>query len=133
MSPKQRRQIIRDNILHTTTRTIATKCHVCRRTILRDIKIWRREGGFEELLLDEFTKSYPMIKKDYPDVAFNRLCYLLGKTMAYKVEAKTEIQKTVIERHEINLNVYSDDEKSILDKAARLLDSKVKGESTSLH
>jgi len=48
-----------------------------------------------------------------------------------KMEVKEEITEAV--KVEIDLSVYSDDEKSILDKAARILDSKSKREFTSIH
>ncbi len=103
MSPKQRRQIIAKQILYKTTQQIAKQCGVCKRTILRDIKTWKQEGGFEELLLDEFIQSYPTIKKAFPEKAFDRLCYLLGKTMTQRRELKEEtslnIQEKVLHLH----------------------------------
>lgn len=56
---------------------------------------------------------------------------------AQLVPRKAEIRSTqeIHERREISidLSLYTDDEKSILDKAARLLDRKSKGKSESLH
>jgi predicted transcriptional regulator len=103
MSPKQRRQTIRENILHMTTEKIAVKCGVCKRTILRDIKAWKQEGGFTELLYDEFIKSYPTQKESFPEKTFDRLVYLLGKTFTVKRETKT--QKTILSKHVEELNV----------------------------
>jgi len=53
---------------------------------VRDVNLWRREGGFEEFLMDEFFRSYPNIKEEFPDKAFDRLCYLLGKTLTHRIE-----------------------------------------------
>jgi transposase len=89
LSPEQRRDIIRHNILNLNYTQLAQKCHCTKRTIKRDVQQWRREGGFEEFLMDEFFRSYPNIKEEFPEKAFDRLCYLLGRTLTRKIEAKT--------------------------------------------
>lgn len=95
LSPQQRRETIRENILNLSEHKIAILCHCTTRTIKRDVRQWRQEGGFEQFLLDEFFRSYPNIKEEFPDKAFDKLCYLLAKTMVHKVEAKTEHKETV--------------------------------------
>lgn len=93
LPPKRRREIIRDHILTHSFQALATLCKCTKRTIIRDVHQWRQTGGFEQFLVDEFFTSYPQIKKQFPDKAFDRLCYLLGKTMIRKIEAKTEIRE----------------------------------------
>lgn len=111
LSPQQRRETIRDNILNLSEDKIAILCHCTTRTIKRDVRKWRQEGGFEQFLLDEFFRSYPKIKQKFPDKAFDRLCYLLGKTMVHKVEAKTEIR--VDEKHVSIVGTLKDYEDAI--------------------
>ena len=98
LSPKQalldrkaRKRIIREHILTSTYHQLATMCGVTKRTIIRDVDRWRTEGGFEQFLIDEFFASYPNIKEDFPEKAFDRLCYLLGKHITRKVEKHEQI------------------------------------------
>ena len=90
MSPQQRRIIIKENIFKTDYQGLAQLCGVTKRTIIRDINRWRQDGGFEESLMDEFVATYPNMKDEFPEKAFDRLCYLLGRTLTRKIEAKTE-------------------------------------------
>ena len=131
LSPKQRRQIIRESILEYSTQQIAEMCHVHKRTILRDIAEWKREGGFEEFLMDEFFRSYPKIKSEFPDKAFDRLCYLLARTMTQKREVKQEVTEDIHEQ--IDITIYGETEKAILDKAARILESKGARKLSDIH
>jgi hypothetical protein len=62
-------------------------CRCTKKTITRDVDAWRQEGGFTQFLLDEFYHTYPDIKKEYPEKAFDRLCYLLDKSLIRKVES----------------------------------------------
>jgi len=94
LSPEQRRDIIRNNILKLNYTQLAEKCHCTKRTIKRDVQAWRIEGGFEEFLLDEFFRSYPNIKEKFPEKAFDRLCYLLGKTLTRKIEKEVHGEYT---------------------------------------
>lgn len=89
LSPQKRKELIRENILTHNYAKLASLCHCTKRTIKRDVQKWKQEGGFEQFLIDEFFHSYPNIKKEFPEKAFDRLCYLLGKTMTRKVEAHT--------------------------------------------
>ena len=95
-SPNQRRQIITENILLTNYEGLAKLCGVSKRTIIRDIKQWRREGGFEELLINEFLDIYPKLKNRFPKTTFDRLCYLLSKTIVQKAEIKEEYKEIKI-------------------------------------
>ena len=97
-SSNQRRQVIRDNILSVSYEQIAQLCGVSKRTIIRDVNQWRLEGGFEQCLLDEFCRSYPTIKQAYPEHAFDRLCYLLGKTITQRLEATSTHTERLEER-----------------------------------
>ena len=93
-SPQQRRLVIRENIFKTNYNGLAQLCGVTKRTIIRDINQWRQDGGFEECLVDEFVTSYPNIKKVFPEKAFDRLCYLLGRTLTRKIESQETIDVT---------------------------------------
>jgi len=119
MSPKQRRQIIRENIIQKTTKQIAVMCNVTKRTITRDILKWKQEGGFEEFLMDEFLKSYPHIKETFPEKAFDRLCYLLGKTITQKREVKQDIDIQEKQEVIVTLESLSPAERDFLQLVAR--------------
>jgi len=95
LPPKHRKEVIRENILTSNYEQLAKLCHCTRRTIKRDVQKWREEGGFEQFLIDEFFQSYPNIKEEFPDKAFDRLCYLLGKTLTRRIESKTEITEKI--------------------------------------
>jgi len=56
--------------------------------------------------MDEFFRSYPNIKEKFPDKAFDRLCYLLGKTLTRKIEK--DIHETKI--HGIIVKMWKPDE-----------------------
>ena len=99
LSPQQRRDIIKDNILEKEYDELAVICHCTERTIKRDVHKWKAEGGFQEFLLDEFFRSYPNIKEKFPEKAFDRLCYLLGKTLTHKVEKEIKTERKVEERY----------------------------------
>jgi len=73
------------------------------------------EGGFEEFLLDEFFHSYPNIKEKFPEKAFDRLCYLLGKTMTRKAEIKTTFKGEV--KTETNINILLQKYEAIIERA----------------
>jgi hypothetical protein len=100
LSPSQRREVIRQNVLTLDYEELALLCHCTKRTIKRDVAKWREEGGFEQFLIDEFFNSYPDIKQKFPDKAFDRLCYLLGKTMTRKIEkdvrASLDVRQAII-------------------------------------
>jgi len=113
MSPKclpekQRRQIIRDNILSHSYEKLAQLCSCSKRTIIRTINKWRLEGGYEDVLWDEFARSYPIVKEHDPGRAFDRLIFLLGKTFTHRVEAYT-----MQEIHDIKLHIVKVDRELI--------------------
>jgi len=116
-----------------TTQQIGDKLGVTEKTIDRDLKAFRQSGEFEAWLKEEWMRLHHIIIKQNPTEAYKQITRLIGQTITRRIEARTEIEKTVTTKHEININVYNDDEKSILDKAAQLLDRKSKRESTSLH
>jgi len=105
LSPEARREVIKEHIFTHTYPQIAKLCGCAKRTIRRDVKLWKQEGGFDELLMEEFFKSYPQVKVTNPDKAFDRLVYLLGKHVTQHVESKTE--------HSGTLNIKGDIEKLI--------------------
>lgn len=131
LSPLQRRQIIREHILRTNYEGLAKLCGVTKRTILRDVADWRQEGGFEDCLVDEFFRFYPKAKVEFSEKAFDRLCYLIGKTMTRRMELKEEYKEEVT--HKLDISVLSENEKSILDNALRVLERKSKRELNQIH
>lgn len=131
MSPQQRRLVIKENIFKTDYQGLANLCGVTKRTIIRDINRWRQDGGFEESLIDEFVATYPNIKENFLDKAFDRLCYLIGRQMTRRMKVKEEIS----ERLEIVHMEVTEDENSILNKAAAILNKRLseKKQPTKIH
>lgn len=102
LSPKQRRNIIRDNILFKNEDDLAKMCNVSRRTIIRDIQAWRRSGGFTEFLHKEFFPLYSKEKLTNPSKALDRVCYLLTKDLQYG-SLRTNIDEIRLKwQHELN-------------------------------
>lgn len=123
MSPKtatclpleQRLSIVKEKILTHNYAKLAILCNCTIRTIKRTVAYWKQQGGFEEFLMDEFLTSYPNIKEKFPDKAFDRLCFLLGKTLTHKAEIRTE--KTFTEKKEVNISVKLKDYEAAIRKA----------------
>ena len=129
-----RRQVIQDNILTKTQEELATLCHCSRITIVRTVNDWREEGGFEQLLFDEFFKLYPKVAKVYPDKALDKLVFLIGKGITRRAEIKSE--QLVIEKKEVTfkLDQLPPDERKLLESVARrYIKRDHKAESASLH
>jgi len=139
MSPKclpseARRHIIQENIFQHSYEELATLCHCHKRTIVRTINEWRQEGGFEQLLFDQFIKLYPRVEKAYPDKALDKLVYLIGKSMIHKAEIKTE--QFIEEKKEVTfkLEQLPEDERQLLESVARrYIKGDHKAESSTLH
>jgi len=113
---KARRHIIQENILQHSYDELATLCYCSKSTIIRTINTWRQEGGFEQLLFDQFIKLYPRVEKVYPDKALDKLVYLMGKSMIRKAEIKTE--QTVTEKKEVIFKL-DPDEQALAESIAR--------------
>jgi len=70
-----------------------------RRTIERDIQVWRATGGFEDFFAKEFLKLHGKIRKSDPVEAYRQITKLIARTLTRKIEAqlKQQIQTTIIE------------------------------------
>lgn len=110
---------------------IGRKCGVTERTIDRDISNWVDSGQFETWIKEEWMRLHNIIVHEDPVEAYRQITKLVRRMVTQKVEAKEEIIE--MKAIHVDISVFSDDEKSILDKAARILDGKSKGESTSIH
>lgn len=102
LSHKQRKRIIRENVVTHTYPELANLCGVTRRTIERDIERWRREGGYDAFLLEQFFKLYGIVKVKDVFKAFDRICDLLRRR-----QEQLPMLQTVIE--EIKLKWASDE------------------------
>ena len=114
LTPQKRREIIKENILHVDYAKLAKLCNCTERTIKRDVHQWREEGGFEEFLLDEFLRFYPTIKATFPERAFDRLCFLLGKTLTHKMEVKKEIKT----EHRTDIHILMERYEEVIKRAS---------------
>jgi hypothetical protein len=99
-----------------------------RETINRKMQRWVQTPDFEAWLKQAWLEKYRKVSNR---VAFEALTRILARMVTQKREVKEEITKSVQE--EISINVFTDDEKSILDRAARLLDSKGARKPSDLH
>ena len=129
-----RRQVIQDNILQKNYDELASICYCSKRTIIRTVNDWRQEGGFEQLLFDEFFKLYPKVAKVYPDKALDKLVFLIGKGITRRAEIRTE--QSIIEKKEVvfKLEQLPPDERKLLESVARrYIKRDHTAESASLH
>jgi DNA-binding transcriptional regulator LsrR (DeoR family) len=123
---------IKDGIIEgLNRRQIGDKIGVSERTIRRDIRAWVESGLFEVWLKEEFLRLHSDMIHENPELAYQQIAKLVGHMFTRKIERKEQIE--VSEKVEIDLSVFSDDEKSILDRAARVLEKKSKGKSDSIH
>lgn len=129
---KQRRvevlQLLREGL---TEQRIADKLDYHRNTIVRDVR-WLKQHIFYDwtLITNEIMEE---LQTRIGDMSDRDLIIFLSKLIPQKIESHTLQEVKVEAKHDIDLNVFSDDEKSILDKAAAILDRKSKGKSDSLH
>lgn len=79
LSQKRRMEIIRDNIVPHTYGEIALMCGVTKRTIRRDVVVWKKKGGYDEHLLEEYFRLYRRVEKENVERAFDRVCDLLRR------------------------------------------------------
>ena len=79
LTQSQRLQEIKDNITTLTYNEIAKQCGVTKRTIRRDIEEWKRHGGYDEFLTEQFFKLYGVMVIEDPRHAFDRICDLLRR------------------------------------------------------
>lgn len=111
-----------------TREEIGLMCHVTERTIRRDIQQWVVTEDFFNWIREVWLDKYRTVD----DIeAFRQATKIIIKTMIAKAEMKAEIHEK--KEVTINLKVFSDDDKSILDKAAAILNRKSKGESATIH
>jgi len=79
LTQKQRREKIKENIVTYTYSEIAKLCGVTKRTIRRDIERWKRQGGYDEFLTEQFFKLYGLVKTKNVEHAFDRICDLMRR------------------------------------------------------
>ena len=111
-----------------TREEIGVDCQVTERTIRRDITDWVKTEDFVKWIREVWLDKYRTVD----DVeAFRQATKIMIKDIVSKAEMKAEIHEK--QEVSIDLSLYSDDDKSILDKAAAILNRKGKGESTEIH
>jgi Trp operon repressor len=69
---------------------IASLCGVDEKTIRRDIKEWRDNGGFEDWLQNEFFALHNQVRDTNMELAYKIISGLLEKNMKQRVEATVE-------------------------------------------
>jgi len=110
---------------------IGAKCGVTEKTIDRDMNAWVESGLFEVWLKEEFVDLHGYARDNDPIEAYRQIAKIVAKMVTRKAEMKAEIHEK--KEISIDLSLYSDDDKSILDKAAAILNRKGEGESTKIH
>ena len=80
-------------------------------------------------IVEEFPELHAVVKKKNINLAYLVMSRLYAKAIP------TRIEETIkeVSHKQIDINVYNDAEKSILDKAARLLDRKSQRKPSSIH
>jgi len=69
---------------------IAAVCGVTCRTINRDIREWKKQGGFEDWLLDEFFRLHGEVAEGDWQTRYKVVSRLLEKTLKQRVEAEVK-------------------------------------------
>jgi len=111
--------LIKEGLLKKETRQqIATVCKVSRRTITRDIQSWIKTDDFLHWIREVWLDKYRKVD----DVeAFRQATKILCRTLVQKVEEKVEVKERIelVELH------VTEDEDSILNRAASILNRKL--------
>jgi len=116
---------------------IALKWHLkSTRQITRLKNKAKQNGAFQQWMNDklswiheEFPELHALMKKKHPKLAYLVIAKLYAKAIPQRVEMESKEESYT----KIDLNVLTDDDKSILDRAARLLDSKGARKLSDLH
>jgi hypothetical protein len=120
---------IKDGLIHKVSHEqIAEQCGVTRITIERDLSKWYRTPDFYNWLHSLWTYLYRKIDND--ELVFKEVTRLLGKGATQRIESYS------YEKREETVNLYvSEDEDSILNKAASILDKRLQTtkKSESIH
>lgn len=120
---------IKVGLLQRKTREeIGAMCQVTERTIRRDIHQWVKTEDFVKWIREVWLDKYRTVD----DVeAFRQAT----KIMIKDIVSRAEMKATIHERKEvtIDLSLYSDEDKSILDKAAAILNRKSKRDFREIH
>ena len=129
---QQRLPKIKIGLLSRQTREqIGQDCRVTERTIRRDLKAWVKTPDYDEWLeilwLTVLQEVYPDNKLE----VFKEVSRLKAKRITQRIESKHV--EEITEKIKVDINMYNDAEKSILDKAARLLDRKSQRKPSSIH
>jgi len=122
------KQGLKENLTHEQ---IGERCKVTEKTIDRDMKLWVQSGEFEIWLKTEWAELHNYCRQANPLVTYKILSGIVARMVTQKREIKQEITEDIHEQ--IDVSVYDDSDKSILDKAARLLERKGARESSGLH
>ena len=77
LSKKNRLRVIMKHITTCNYEEIANLCGVSEKTIQRDIKRWKKNGGFADFLLKEFFEIYGVLKRTEPKYVFDKVCDLI--------------------------------------------------------
>lgn len=117
---------------------IATVLHRTKRTITRLKKKAHLNGEYAKWMLQflaqshqEFWELHKIVKKSDPVIAYQEIGRKIERSLTQHVHATST--ETIHKQVSIDLNVFTDDEKTILDRAARVLDRKSKRESSNIH
>ncbi len=100
--------------------------NLTRETVNRKIQRWIQTPDFELWLKTAWLDKYQKVDDE---TAFEALTKLLSRMVTQKREIKEEITQNST----LDINVFNNDEQSILNEAARILDRKSPKQPDSLH
>lgn len=83
---EERLEIIRLNI-GKTYKELAVLCKCSFSTVAKDMREWRRQGGFEDFLQAEFMELHGIVRNEDPTITYKVIANLLGKTITKRLEA----------------------------------------------
>jgi len=85
-TPAERLEIIKVNI-GSSYKELAKLCKCSYSTLFNDMAKWRKQGGFEDWLQEEFFDLHTIVRNESPEIAYKIVAGLLGKLTAKKIEA----------------------------------------------
>ena len=97
-----------------------------RETVNRKIARWVQTPDFEVWLKTAWVEKYQQVDNE---TAFDALT----KLMCRMVTQKREIKQEITSNETVDINVFSSDEQTVLNEAARILNAKGTAKPSSLH
>ena len=83
-------KIIKGILSGQTQDQIAEDCHVTRRTIVRDLKAWRKSGGMHDWVADELLRLHGKILDEDLATAYREISKTFRKMLKQQIETEVK-------------------------------------------